>query len=184
MKARRHLATVGVVLVTLVLSALIWANRHRFTPLDVGSRAPEYTAYALDGSEVELASYLGEVVLLNIWATWCLPCVREMPALQRLHEELGGRGLRIVAVSVDAPSGALGVFGQPGGDVAEFRDRFGLTFDVLHDPSGSIQSRYQVNGLPTTFIIDRQGHIRRKVLGAAEWDQPRFADEIRRMLED
>jgi cytochrome c biogenesis protein CcmG, thiol:disulfide interchange protein DsbE len=183
MKARRQLTTASLVLAALLLSALIWTNRDRFTPLDVGSRAPAYTAYALDGGEVDLSSFRGDVVLLNIWATWCLPCVREMPALQRLHEELRPQGLRIVAVSVDAPRGALGAFGQPGGDVVEFRDRFGLTFDVLHDPTGDIQSRFQVNGLPTTFLIDRDGLIRRKVLGAAEWDQPRLADEIRRILE-
>jgi cytochrome c biogenesis protein CcmG, thiol:disulfide interchange protein DsbE len=183
MNFRTHLSTVAVVVVAVALSAMIWMNRDRFTPLDVGSSAPDYTVRALDGSEVQLSSFLGDVVLLNIWATWCLPCVREMPALQRLHEELEGQGLRIVAVSVDAPSGALGPFGQPGGDVEEFRDRFGLTFDVLHDPTGRIQSRYQVNGLPTTFIIDRDGRIRRKVLGAAEWDAPRFADQIRSILE-
>jgi cytochrome c biogenesis protein CcmG, thiol:disulfide interchange protein DsbE len=182
MRARPRLGTIAVFAAVVVLSALIWANRGRFTPLDVGSRAPDYAALSLDGDTVQLASFLGEVVLLNIWATWCLPCVREMPALQRLHEELGEQGLRIVAVSVDAPRGALGVFGQPGGDVAEFRERFGITFTVLHDPSGRIQSEFQVNGLPTTFVIDRDGRIQRKVLGAAEWDQPAFADGIRSIL--
>ncbi|CAN5823214.1 hypothetical protein BH23GEM9_BH23GEM9_24550 [soil metagenome] len=172
-----------VVVTVLVLGGLIWINRDRFTPLDVGSRAPGYAVLTLQGDTVELSSYRGDVVLLNIWATWCLPCVREMPALQRLHEELEPHGLRIVAVSVDAPAGMLGSFGQPGGDIAEFRDRFGITFTVLHDPSGRIQSRYQVNGLPTTFIIDRDGTIRRKLLGAAEWDAPQFADDIRRILE-
>jgi cytochrome c biogenesis protein CcmG, thiol:disulfide interchange protein DsbE len=183
MKHRRPVITLVVVAVAATLVALIWINRDRFTPLDVGSRAPDYEAYTLGGDTVRLSSFAGDVVLLNIWATWCAPCVREMPALQRLHEVLGGRGLSIVAVSVDAPTGGFGVFGQPGGDVREFVERFGLTFEVLHDPSGRIQSRYQVNGLPTTFLIDREGRIRRKVLGAAEWDMPAFADDIRRLLE-
>jgi peroxiredoxin len=183
MKARRHLSSMVVIVLIGSLGALIWVNRDRFTPLDVGSRAPDYTAYTLDGDTVALSSFSGDVVLLNIWATWCLPCVREMPALQRLHEELQPQGLRVVAVSVDAPSGVLGAFGQPGGDVAEFRDRFGLTFDVLHDPAGRIQAQYQVNGLPTTFVIDREGRIRRKVLGAAEWDEAPFADFVRGVLE-
>jgi cytochrome c biogenesis protein CcmG, thiol:disulfide interchange protein DsbE len=183
MKSSRYTGTFAVVLAVAVLGSLIWLNRDRFTPLDVGSRAPDYEATTLGGEPIALSSFRGDVVLLNIWATWCLPCVREMPALQRLHEDLAGDGLRIVAVSVDAPAGALGVFGQSGGDVAAFRDRFGLTFEILHDPSGRIQSRYQVNGLPTTFIIDREGRIQRRVLGAAEWDEPRFADEIRRILE-
>jgi cytochrome c biogenesis protein CcmG, thiol:disulfide interchange protein DsbE len=184
MKARRRILTYSVVGLAVVgLAALIWANRERFTPLDVGSRAPEYRVQTLEGDTVALGSFAGDVVLLNIWATWCRPCVVEMPALQRLHEELHDRGLRIVAVSVDAPRGVIGAFGQPGGNVRDFVDEFGLTFTVLHDPSGRIQSRYQVNGLPTTYIIDRDGRIRRKVLGAAEWDRAAFADQIRDLLE-
>jgi cytochrome c biogenesis protein CcmG, thiol:disulfide interchange protein DsbE len=180
---RRHFPTIATTLTIAVLAGLIWVNRDRFTPLDVGSRAPDYTAFSLDGEAVPLSSYAGDVVLLNVWATWCPPCVEEMPALQRLHEALGDRGLSIVAVSVDAPAGGLGLFGQPGGDVRAFRDRFGLTFPVLHDPSGGIQARYQVNGLPTTYIIGRDGRIQRKVLGAAEWDTAAFADQIRALLE-
>jgi cytochrome c biogenesis protein CcmG, thiol:disulfide interchange protein DsbE len=184
MKSRRGFGTAAVVLVAALLSALIWVNRERFTPLDVGSRAPDYSAFSLDGDPVLLSSYLGDVVVLNIWATWCAPCVYEMPALQRLHEQLADDGVRVVAVSVDAAAGGFGAFGQPGGDVREFRDRYGLTFDILHDPSGRIQSRYQVNGLPTTFIIDREGRIRRKVLGARDWDAPQFTDELRALLGD
>jgi cytochrome c biogenesis protein CcmG, thiol:disulfide interchange protein DsbE len=174
----------AVVVTAGVLFALIWANRGRFTPLDVGSRAPEYAAMTLDGDSVPLSSFRGDVVLLNIWATWCPPCVKEMPALQRLHEQLGDQGLAIVAVSVDAPPSPSNVMGAFAGDVRAFADRFGLTFTVLHDPSGRIQSRYQVNGLPTTFLIDRDGLVRRKVMGAAEWDESRFADQIRAMLEE
>jgi peroxiredoxin len=182
MTSRKALTTTAIVLTGAVLSALIWVNRDRFTPLDVGSRAPEYAAYSLDGDTVHLSSYVGNVVLLNIWATWCAPCVHEMPALQRLHEMLADDGLRVVAVSVDAAPGVLGPFGQPGGNVSEFRDRFSLTFDILHDPSGRIQSRYQVNGLPTTFIIDREGRIQRRVLGARDWDGQRYVDELRELL--
>ena len=184
MRLRRITTYVGVGLAAGVLAALIWVNRDRFTPLDVGSRAPDYVARSLTGDSVALASFAGDVVLLNIWATWCRPCVVEMPALQRLHEELHDDGLRIVAVSVDAPPGLIGAFGQPGGSVREFVDELGLTFTILHDPSGRIESRYQVNGLPTTYIIDRAGRIRRKVLGAAEWDHDAFAGQIRELLED
>jgi peroxiredoxin len=184
MAAHRHYFRLAVVVTAGVLIALIWANRGRFTPLDVGSRAPEYTALTLQGDSVALSSFQGDVVLLNIWATWCPPCVKEMPALQRLHEALADDGLSIVAVSVDAPPALTNVMGAFSGDIQAFADHFGLTFTVLHDPSGRIQSRYQVNGLPTTFLIDREGRVRRKVLGAAEWDEPRFADEIRAMLEE
>jgi peroxiredoxin len=180
---KRPFARVAVLLIAALLIGLIWLNRDKFTPLDVGSRAPDYAARSLTGDTVALHSFLGEVVLLNIWATWCKPCVYEMPALQRLHENLGDDGLRIVAVSVDAAPGVLGRFGERGGDVAEFTQRFGLTFPVLHDPSGGIQDRYQVTGLPTTYLIDRDGRIRRKVIGAAAWDEPVMADQIRTIME-
>ncbi|MEX0907152.1 MAG: TlpA disulfide reductase family protein [Gemmatimonadota bacterium] len=161
--------------VALLLLGLIWANRARFTPLDAGSPAPDYTARTLDGEPASISSFAGDVVLLNIWATWCAPCVREMPALQRLHEELGDAGLRVVAVSVDA--------GGAGGDVRDFVDRFRLTFTVLHDPSGEIQTEYQVHGLPMTYLIGRDGRIISRTLGAAAWDEPPLADEIRRIVE-
>jgi len=183
MKARRYIVTTSIAGLVALLAGLIWVNRDRFTPLDAGSSAPDYTAVSLAGDTVSLSSFTGDVVLLNVWATWCRPCVIEMPALQRLHEELGDDGLRIVAVSVDAPSGVIGAFGEAGGDVREFVDRLGLSFTVLHDPSGGIQARYQVNGLPTTYVIDREGRIRRKVLGAAAWDEPPLSDEIRKLVE-
>ena len=183
MKKRKHIATASVIALVAVLSALIWTNRERFTPLDIGSLAPDYRAQSLDGDTVSLSSFAGDVVVLNVWATWCRPCVIEMPALERLHQELRDDGLRVVAVSVDAPPGVLGAFGEAGGDVARFVDDHGLTFTVLHDPSGDIQRRYQVNGLPTTFVIDRDGRIRSKVMGAREWDEPPLADQIRQLVE-
>jgi alkyl hydroperoxide reductase subunit AhpC len=106
-----------------------------------------------------------------------------MPALQRLHEELHDQrpadrcGERRCAAWRDRRVRAAGW------QCARLRHEFGLTFTVLHDPDGRIQSRYQVNGLPTTYIIDRDGRIRRKVLGAAEWDRTAFADQIRDLLE-
>ncbi|HEX2166757.1 MAG TPA: TlpA disulfide reductase family protein [Longimicrobiales bacterium] len=183
MKKRRRLVTASLVALVVVLSALIWMNRGQFTPLDIGSQAPEYRARSLDGDTVSLSSFAGEVVVLNVWATWCRPCVVEMPALQRLHDELAGDGLRVVAVSVDAPAGVVGSFGETGGNVKDFVDNLGLTFTVLHDPSGGIESRYQVNGLPTTYVIDRDGRIQRKVMGAREWDEPPLSDQIRQLVE-
>ena len=179
---RSQVRTLLIAATVVALGALIWVNRARFMPLDVGSRAPEYTAFDLDGDSVSLSAYRGDVVLLNLWATWCAPCLKEMPALQRLHEQLSRDGLRIVAVSVDAPPSLSNPLGQLGSDIEDFISRFGLTFTVLRDPSGKIQRVYQSAGLPSTYIIDRTGRIRRKVMGAREWDDPTFADEIRALL--
>jgi peroxiredoxin len=183
MTHRKQLRTAFVIAVVVALTSLLWSKRALFVPLDVGSRAPDYTARTLQGEPVALSRFHGEVVLLNVWATWCTPCVQEMPALQRLHEDLSAQGLRIVAVSVDAAPTPLSGPAAAGTVVHDFIERFGLTFTVLHDPAGKIQRVYQTKGLPSTYIIDRAGRIRRKVLGAAAWDELRYADEIRRLLE-
>lgn len=165
--------TVGVLFLTLL--SLAWINRARFAPLDTGAPAPGFSYATLAGDTLALRDLRGEVVLLNIWATWCPPCVREMPSMQRLHQALGGDGLRIVAVSVDAP-GALR-------DVRSFVHEYGLEFDVLLDPTGGIQDAYAVTGLPTTFLIDRDGRIRRKVIGGADWDVGEHLAAVRALLE-
>jgi cytochrome c biogenesis protein CcmG, thiol:disulfide interchange protein DsbE len=161
-----------------------WTKRADFAPADVGSVAPDFAARTLAGERASLADYRGRVVLLNIWATWCPPCVEEMPALQRLHDQLEPDGFSVVAVSVDAAPGSVGVFGERGGDVQAFVDSFGLSFPVLHDPSGNIQRRYNTPGLPASIIIDRAGRIRQKVLGAREWDSPDNVARIRELLDD
>ncbi|HEX8431234.1 MAG TPA: TlpA disulfide reductase family protein, partial [Longimicrobium sp.] len=103
---RRQWIFVGsVVALLVVLVGAGWFARDRFLPVDVGSAAPAFRATDMAGRPVSLGDLEGEVVLLNIWATWCGPCRAEMPSLQRLHEQLAPRGLKVVAVSVDAARG-------------------------------------------------------------------------------
>lgn len=143
-------------------------------PVEVGSRAPEFRAADLaTGDTVTLASYRGQVVLLNIWATWCEPCRFEMPSMERLHQELGPQGLQIVAVSIDEAGPGV---------VREFQRELGLTFRILHDRSRSIERIYQTTGVPESFVLNRDGRIMKKVIGAAEWDSPVNKDLIRRLL--
>jgi cytochrome c biogenesis protein CcmG, thiol:disulfide interchange protein DsbE len=165
-----------VFVLAAVLAGMIWMNRDRFGPVEPGRPAPAYEVYSLIGDTLHIADYKGSVVVLNVWATWCAPCVREMPALERLHQKLGPRGLEIIAVSVDT---------TPDADVAvrNFRDRFGLTFPLLRDPTGDIQTAYAVSGLPTTFIIDRRGRIQQKLLGAREWDGEEMVAQLEKLLE-
>jgi cytochrome c biogenesis protein CcmG, thiol:disulfide interchange protein DsbE len=182
--ARRRAAWTGAIAVLLAVLLLWgWSNRDSFAPADVGTRAPDFAAVTLDGRPAGLADWRGQVVLLNIWATWCPPCIEEMPSLQRLHDSLAGEDFSVVAVSIDALPGSMSALGQPGGDVSEFVAHFGLTFPVLHDPSGEIQRRYGAPGLPATFIIDREGRIRHKILGARDWEQPQHARAIRALLD-
>jgi cytochrome c biogenesis protein CcmG/thiol:disulfide interchange protein DsbE len=170
----------GVAVALALLMGAGWLVRDRFLPVEVGTRAPEFSARDLEGRPVSLASLKGEVVLLNVWATWCGPCRDEMPSMERLHRELGPEGLRIVAVSVDGAPGALAA----GGDVGDFAREMGLTFDIWHDPSGDVQRAYRTTGVPESFVIDRDGVIQKKVIGATEWDEGAHPDLIRRLLAD
>jgi thiol-disulfide isomerase/thioredoxin len=118
--------------------------------------------------------YTGEVVLLNIWATWCGPCRIEMPSMQRLQERLGPKGLKIVAVSVDDPGQA--------GAIRRFAQELGLSFELLHDPTKAIERTYQTTGVPETFLIGRDGTIRRRSIGAEAWDSEANVAQLERLL--
>lgn len=155
-----------------------WSSRGDYSPLDSGSEAPDYAAVSLAGDTVSLEDLRGRVVLLNVWATWCTPCIREMPALERLHQQHEAEGLSVVAVSVDASTPGLGAT-----DVQRFVDDLGVSFTILLDPGGEIENRFRVSGLPMTFLIDREGRIRQKIVGAREWNEPDITAQIRELLD-
>jgi cytochrome c biogenesis protein CcmG, thiol:disulfide interchange protein DsbE len=140
---------IGVILCTGVLLTVSACSAPDVAT--VGDRAPDYAARDMDGTSVRLVDLRGEVVLLNIWATWCYPCRREMPALEDLHRELRGAGLRVVAVSVDA-AGA-------GGDIREFLEELDLTMDVLHDSRATVSKAFSTMGVPETFLIGGDGTL-------------------------
>ena len=145
-------------------------------PLKVGSKAPDFRAVTLDSTThvKGIADYRGEVVLLNIWATWCAPCRIEMPSMQRLQERLGPKGLRIVAVSVDDPGMEA--------KIRAFAEEYRLTFEILHDAPGAIRAQYRTTGVPETFILGRDGTIRRWIIGADDWSSPAKIAYFERLL--
>ena len=163
-----------VFVLAATLAGLIWINRDSFA-VEPGSRAPAYEVYSLAGDTINISDYKGSVVVLNVWATWCGPCVREMPALERLHRELAPLGLEVIAVSVDEFDAEA--------RVKQFGDKFKLTFPLLLDPTGNIQTAYTVNGLPTTFIIGKDGRIRQRLVGAREWADPDVVADLKKLLE-
>ena len=160
-----------------------WLTRESRQPVITGNVAPEFVAYDLDGTEVALQDYIGEKVLLvNIWATWCAPCIVEMPSMQRLYDEFEGEDFEILAVSVDAPFGQQDHRGQFGGDLGAFAESLGLSFWIWHDPSQEIEETYQTTGVPESFLIGKDGLIHKKVAGPTEWDAPQNVEQIRRLL--
>jgi peroxiredoxin len=161
----------------VVLGALMAVGLRRTPPLaGVGLDAPNFTARHLGtGDTVALAAYRGQVILLNLWATWCRPCEAEMPAIERLYQELGPLGLRVLAVSVDEGDS------EP---VKQWAAARGLSFDILHDATRDIERRYHTFGLPESFVIDREGRIVKRVTGfILEWDAPQQKALFRRLLE-
>lgn len=180
MTRRAQWLLAGAVVVLLGAGAAVatYAMRDEIFPVTVGSRAPDFAAQTLDASRQQksVADYRGDVVLLNIWATWCLPCRVEMPEIQALHSDLGPQGLRVVAVSIDHPDAAEAIRG--------FVRDYGLTFEILHDPTGGIQRRYQTAGVPETFVIGRDGVIRKKVMGAIRWNSAANRALVRQLLDE
>lgn len=163
--------------------AFAWVTRESRQPVITGNVAPDFLAYNMSGREVALSDHIGEKVLLvNIWATWCGPCVVEMPSMERLYTEFEGEDFEILAVSVDAPSGQQDHRGQVGGDLEAFAESLGLTFAIWHDPDADIEDTYQTTGVPESFLIGKDGLIHKKVAGPTEWDAPQNVELIRRLL--
>ncbi|MGH7712754.1 MAG: TlpA disulfide reductase family protein, partial [Gemmatimonadaceae bacterium] len=125
MSRRTGAVAVGIVALG-VLAVFAWSAARGVEPVRVGGRAPEFRGVTIDAPVVEkqLADYAGNVVIVNVWATWCEPCIVEMPSLEALHRRYSRDGLRIVGVSIDASGAAE--------QIRAFRDRLGLTFEILH----------------------------------------------------
>lgn len=124
----------------------------------VGEPAPAYAAATLAGDTVALRELRGQAVLLNLWATWCPPCREEMPGLQALHEEFAEEGLRVVGVSIDAESADA--------EVRRFLRENAITFTILHDPRERVSRTFRTTGVPETFLINREGMLVARWIGA------------------
>jgi cytochrome c biogenesis protein CcmG/thiol:disulfide interchange protein DsbE len=167
MTVRQQWAVVGIVVV--LLGGGLFAGVKLFAddlfPVEVGSTAPSFSAKDLhSGATRSLADYRGQVVLLNVWATYCEPCKVEMPSMEELYKSYGKRGVRIVAVSIDD--------NIPEDSIRTYAKNLGLTFDILHDPTHEIERAYQTTGYPESFVIDSRGTIRKKWISATDWNSP------------
>ncbi len=122
--------------------------------------APDLTLERVDGLPLHLATLRGSVVFLNFWATWCVPCRQEMPAMERLYRTYEKRGLAVVAVN----------FGESKAELQDFATALSLSFPIMLDSQGDAARTLGVRGLPVTFLLDRDGRILWKAMGPREWD--------------
>jgi peroxiredoxin len=128
---------------------------------EVGMQAPDFTLENMNGEQVSLSDYQGQKVFLNFWASWCPPCRKEMPDMQKLHEKYGSEELVILAVNV----------GEGKSTAANFMMQNGLSFPVLLDNSKDTARNYLVRGIPSSYFLDQDGIIKEKVVGAVSYQK-------------
>jgi cytochrome c biogenesis protein CcmG/thiol:disulfide interchange protein DsbE len=164
MTARQQWSVVGAIVAIMAAGVLVASHymKDELFPVTIGSTAPDFRAKVLGENRYKtLADYKGQVVLLNVWATWCPPCQAEMPSLQRLYEAYGDKGLKLVAVSIDDY--------VTEDSIRAFARNFGITFEILHDSTHAIERIYQTTGYPESFVIGPEGTIRKKWIGPDDW---------------
>jgi len=128
----------------------------------VGERAPDFTLVDLKGKTWTLSELKGQVVFVNFWATWCPPCIEEMPSMQKLYTMLPQDKFKMLAIlNNDNPAIA-----------SSFATKFGITIPILNDRDNKVGPEYGLTGVPETFIVDKQGVVREKFIGPARWDSP------------
>ena len=139
----------------------------------VGSNVPDHVLIRENGEETSLKDYRGKVLLVNFWATWCPPCRKEMPSLDRLQAELGGEHFEVIAINLDRHGIAM---------AREFYDEIGIEQLAIHvDPNARFASALRALGLPTSIIVDRDGNEIGRLVGDAEWDAPEALNIFRRL---
>ncbi|BAU49287.1 alkyl hydroperoxide reductase [Sulfurifustis variabilis] len=165
--------TALAVLLALGLSSAA-AQPQTMTPVPGRPNAPDFTLPDIDGKTRRLSSNRGKVVLVNFWATWCPPCRREMPSMQRAWDQLKNENFVIYAVDVGEDEETIFGF--------TFSTGVEITFPILLDKEGKVVKQWPVRGLPTTFLIDAEGRIAYSAVGGREWDDPALIAQIRRLM--
>lgn len=170
--SRRQIVTGGLMGVLTGLLVYRVAPYFRVYNVDVGDKAPGFNLTADAGTGMSLEDYRGKYVLLNFWATWCPPCIQELPSLNNIHERFRDRGLVVVGVSVDEDKEAY----------QKFLQQRGVTFPTARDPQQTVNIRYGTTKFPESYLIDREGYVRRKYVGPEDWERPEIVNYLSSLL--
>ncbi len=158
---RKALTVVVLAGVAALLFLFAHSSFRQGEPSEAGRPAPDFS-FTLNGQPERLSSLRGKVVVLNFWATWCPPCQDELPSLNRLQAKLAPLGATVLGVSVD----------EDGAAYRQFLQQYHVTFPTYRDPSKRIPASYGTYMYPETYIIDPEGRIARKIIGAQDWTSP------------
>jgi peroxiredoxin len=139
-------------------------------PPRIGSSAPDFTVQDSD-HKVTLSQFRGQVVVLNFWATWCPPCIEETPSLIKMQSRMKDKGIVVLAVSIDVDNGAY----------HKFLKDYGVNMVTVRDEDQKAASLYGTHGWPESYVIDRNGVIRRKFIGAVEWNSPEVTEFLNKL---
>jgi cytochrome c biogenesis protein CcmG/thiol:disulfide interchange protein DsbE len=157
----RHAGVIAAVVILLALSGCYSGTR----PSRVGAAAPDFTVRDSDRT-VTLSQLKGQVVVLNFWATWCPPCVEELPSLMQMQQRMKSKGVTVLAVSIDADEGSY----------RQFLKDHNVNLLSVRDPDQKSSGLYGTFKFPETYIVDRNGVVRRKFIGAVDWTEPEVID--------
>lgn len=150
-----------VLLVALVLAGAMFTGCYNSRPPHIGNPAQDFTVQDSD-KKVSLNQFRGQVVVLNFWGTFCPPCIDELPSMMDMQDRLRARGVVVLGVSIDEDDDAY----------HRFLKHYNVNFVTVRDGQKRVAGMYGTSGWPETYIIDRQGIVRRKFIGAVNWDSP------------
>src|SRR5579862_8771949 len=148
-----------LLIIIVGMAAYIGIRQHQARPVAIGDPAPEFSVPALPSGSLDLRSYRGQIVVVNLWATWCPPCVEETPSLEQFAEKMKAHGVAVLGISVDEDVNAL----------QEFVKTNHISYPVGRDPDRALSARFGTYQFPETYILDRRGHVAEKVIGGIDW---------------
>lgn len=158
-----RLALLVVFILVLAGAVYIYTNLPNTTAVVVGDLAPDFQLEDTSGKPVSLASLRGKVVIVNFWATWCPPCIEEMPSMERLNKAMAGDDFVMLAINTEQNGRSV---------VPGFLKRTPHTFQILYDDQAVVQTRYGVYKFPESFILRKDGSVAEKIIGPIDWSSP------------
>jgi len=161
----------GIVALLCAFVGVLYISLHD-NVVKVGDKAPDFTIRADNGRSVTVHDFGGKLLVLNFWATWCQPCINEVPSLNQLQRALGSDGVVVLGVSEDEDAKAY----------KDFLARFQVSYLTSREPSKDTKNKYGTIQIPETYLIDRNGRVVEKVVSDADWSSPRMIEHVKSLL--